>query len=376
MYITDSNQLQTFIEKAASARVVAIDTEFLRERTYHPKLCLIQVGYEGGCAAIDPLALEDLSCLVDLLVNPDVTKVFHACSQDLEVIDHALGCHVHPVFDTQLAAAFLGHRMQMGYGALVEAYAGVHLPKAASLTDWSHRPLDEEQLEYAEDDVRYLPGIYQQMTDELVRLNRLGWVLPEMEDLADPARYRHDPRKAYLKLKRSGSLTRRQLSVAREVCAWRDLCAENRDIPRKWVLSDEVIVEICKLSPVSVDRLLKIRGMDHLSERDAQTVVEAVRRGRACPIEKTPRQERRPRPSADLESVMDLMYALVRLVSERSGVATQLIATRDDLHEFALDPASSRLSQSWRSELVGDLLKRLLDGQVGLTVKEGRVEIL
>lgn len=129
MYITDSNQLQTFIEKAASARVVAIDTEFLRERTYHPKLCLIQVGYEGGCAAIDPLALEDLSCLVDLLVNPDVTKVFHACSQDLEVIDHALGCHVHPVFDTQLAAAFLGHRMQMGYGALVEAYTGVHLPK-------------------------------------------------------------------------------------------------------------------------------------------------------------------------------------------------------------------------------------------------------
>ena len=127
---------------------------------------------------------------------------------------------------------------------------------------------------------------------------------------------------------------------------------------------------------MSVDRLLKIRGMDHLSERDAQTVVEAVRRGRACPIEKTPRQERRPRPSADLESVMDLMYALVRLVSERSGVATQLIATRDDLHEFALDPASSRLSQSWRSELVGDLLKRLLDGQVGLTVKEGRVEIL
>ncbi len=376
MYITDSNQLQTFIEKAASARVVAIDTEFLRERTYHPKLCLIQVGYEGGCAAIDPLALEDLSCLVDLLVNPDVTKVFHACSQDLEVIDHALGCHVHPVFDTQLAAAFLGHRMQMGYGALVEAYTGVHLPQAASLTDWSHRPLDEEQLEYAEDDVRYLPSIYQQMTDELVRLNRLGWVLPEMEDLADPARYRHDPRKAYLKLKRSGSLTRRQLSVAREVCAWRDLCAENRDIPRKWVLSDEVIVEICKLSPVSVDRLLKIRGMDHLSERDAQTVVEAVRRGRACPIEKTPRQERRPRPSADLESVMDLMYALVRLVSERSGVATQLIATRDDLHEFALDPASSRLSQSWRSELVGDLLKRLLDGQVGLTVKEGRVEIL
>ena len=214
------------------------------------------------------------------------------------------------------------------------------------------------------------------MTDELVRLNRLGWVLPEMEDLADPARYRHDPRKAYLKLKRSGSLTRRQLSVAREVCAWRDLCAENRDIPRKWVLSDEVIVEICKLSPVSVDRLLKIRGMDHLSERDAQTVVEAVRRGRACPIEKTPRQERRPRPSADLESVMDLMYALVRLVSERSGVATQLIATRDDLHEFALDSTSSRLSQSWRSELVGDLLKRLLDGQVGLTVKEGRVEIL
>lgn len=376
MYITEPDQLQDFVARARAARVVAVDTEFLRERTYHPRLCLIQLGVDGDCAAIDPLALDDLSCVADLLADPGVTKVLHACSQDLEVIDHALGCVVAPVFDTQLAAAFLGHRMQMGYGALVEAYAGVHLPKAASLTDWSKRPLDPEQLEYAEDDVRYLPGIYRTMMDELLRRDRLGWVLPEMAELADPARHRHDPRDAYLRLRRSGSLTRRQLAMAREVCAWRELAAERRDIPRKWVLSDEVVVELCRLAPASVDRLRRVRGTEQLSGRDCEALVEAIRRGRECPVDRAPRQERRPRPTPDLESVIDLMYALVRLVSERSGVATQLIATRDDLHDFALDPASSRLSRSWRSELVGGLLSRLLDGEVGLTVKDGRVETL
>ena len=352
MYISKPDELATFLERAKSQRVIAVDTEFLREKTFHPRLCLLQIGLPTGeCVAIDPILLDDLSGVAALMSDDSITKVFHACGQDLEVINHALGCTIAPVFDTQLAAAFLGHRMQLGYGALVEAYTGRHLPKAASLTDWSRRPLDAEQLEYAEDDVRYLPGIYRKMVDELVARNRLGWVTPELEEATSPAHYLHDSRRAFRKLKRSGSLTRRQLAIAREVCAWRDDQAERRDIPRKWVLSDEAVVEACKLAPKTVERLRRIRGTEQLSSRDAG-------------------------PSADLESVIDLMYALVRLVSEKSGVATQLIATREDLHDFVTKPERSRLSSGWRRELVGDLLASLLDGQVGLTVKDGRVETL
>ena len=377
MYISKPDELATFLERAKSQRVIAVDTEFLREKTFHPRLCLLQIGLPTGeCVVIDPILLDDLSGVAALMSDDSITKVFHACGQDLEVINHALGCTIAPVFDTQLAAAFLGHRMQLGYGALVEAYTGRHLPKAASLTDWSRRPLDAEQLEYAEDDVRYLPGIYRKMVDELVARNRLGWVTPELEEATSPAHYLHDSRRAFRKLKRSGSLTRRQLAIAREVCAWRDDQSERRDIPRKWVLSDEAVVEACKLAPKTVERLRRIRGTEQLSSRDADAVVHAVRVGVECRPDDMPVVERHARPSADLESVIDLMYALVRLVSEKSGVATQLIATREDLHDFVTKPERSRLSSGWRRELVGDLLASLLDGQVGLTVKDGRVETL
>ena len=376
MYLSTSSELAEFCEHAASAKVIAVDTEFLRERTYFPKLCLVQVAAADRIAAIDPILIDDLSPLVELLGDATVTKVFHACSQDLEVLLDGLGVSCAPVFDTQLAAAFLGLRQQISYASLVESYCGVRLPKAESLTDWSRRPLDPEQLTYAEDDVRYLPGIYERMMAELVEKDRLSWVVPEMEQLCDPARVRRDPREAYQRLRRAGSLTRRQLAIAREVCAWREETAARRDLPRKWVASDEVIVEVCKRTPSSLDRLRKIRGTDQISERDARSLIEAVSRGAACPADQCPKISRHTRPPAETESVIDLMYAVLRLVSEQSGVATQLIATRDDLLEFVQDRGRSPLSSGWRHELAGKTLDRLLAGEVGLTVRDGRIELL
>ena len=376
MYLSTQSELEAFCELASDAKVLAVDTEFLREKTYYPRLCLVQVAAGEHIAAVDPLLIEDLSPLAALLEDPSVTKVLHACTQDIEVLLDGMGCACAPVFDTQLAAAFLGMRQQVSYGSLVEAYCGVHLPKAESLTDWSRRPLDPEQLAYAEDDVRYLPGIYERMMSQLLEADRLSWVVPEMAALADPARVRRDPREAYLRLKRSGSLTRRQLAVAREVCAWREAVAARRDVPRKWVLSDEVIVELCKRAPTSPERLRRVRGTEQLGERDAATLLEAVEAGRACPPDECPRVTRHARPSAETEGVVDLMNAVLRLVSERSGVAAQLIATRDDLTDFLQDRTASRLSRSWRHELAGMTLGRLLDGEVGLTVKEGRIELL
>ena len=376
MYICETDELAAFCERARTHRVVAVDTEFLRERTYHPKLCLVQVATSEEVAAIDPLLIDDLSPLVTLFEDASITKVFHACDQDLEVIHDGMGCMPTPVFDTQLAAAFLGHRMQMGLGALVQVYEGVRLDKADGLTDWSRRPLDDEQLRYAEEDVLYLPRIYATMMDELVSRDRLSWLEPELAAVCDPARFTRDPRKAYAHLKRSSSLTRRQLAIAREVCAWRERCAERRDLPRKWVLSDEVIVEVCRRAPRTPERLLRIRGTDQLSARDAQEVVRAVRKGASCDPANYPYVRHRPRPSAEMDSVMDLMYAMLRLSADKCEVALPLIATRDDLHGLVLGDAESPLRFGWRHEVAGAGLEALLAGEVGLTVKDGRVETL
>ncbi len=378
MYITDQQSLEAFCERASKARVIAVDTEFLRERTYHPKLCLIQVATSEESAAIDPLVIDDLSALVALLVDENITKVFHACTQDLEVIQDSLGCVPSPVFDTQLAASFLGQRLQIGYGALVEAYCKVKLPKAESLTDWSRRPLDPDQLRYAEDDVIYLPRIYDEMITQLARKDRLSWLAPEMAALTDATRVTRDPEEAYLHLKRSSSLTRRQLAVAREVCAWRERVAAQRDLPRKWIVSDEVLVETCRRTPRTVERLRGVRGTEQLSDRDARALVSAVDKGLSCDPARYPYPKvvHRDRPSADMESVLDLMYAMLRIVSDQSGIAPQLIASRDDLHDLALGREDARLASGWRHELAGEKLERLLAGEVGLTVKDGHLELL
>lgn len=376
MYISHYDELVSFCERAAASRILAVDTEFLRERTYHPQLCLIQAATHDESASIDPLLIDDLAPLSALLADPGITKVFHACTQDLEVIHHALGIAVAPVFDTQLAAAFLGMRQQVGYGALVERYTGVHLPKADALTDWAKRPLDAEQLDYAEDDVRFLPGIYDAMMTQLVAKNRLGWLVPEMEELSDLSHIVRPPESAYLHLKRSSSLTRRQLAVAREVCAWRERVAAKRNLPRKWVISDEILVEVSKRCPKTVERLRRIRGTEQLSSHEAEALVCAVRRGAAVDVADLPLPKRRERNSAEAEGAIDLMYALLRIISESSGVAPQLIATRDDLIDLAIGRRDCRLAQGWRYDLAGEQLSLLLAGEIGLTVKAGRVEVL
>ena len=376
MYISTSDELSAFCERIGKERVIAVDTEFLRERTYYPKLCLVQVGTASEIGAIDPILIKDLSPLASIFADERVTKVFHACGQDLEVILDGMGVACTSVFDTQVAAAFLGMRQQVSYASLVEAYAGVRLPKAESLTDWSRRPLDPEQLTYAEDDVRYLPAIYESMIEQLVEKDRLSWVQPEIAEVCDPSHMHRDPRMAYLRLKRSSSLTRRQLAIAREVCAWREKTAASHDIPRKWVLSDEVVVEVCKRAPRTRDRLRKIRGTDQLAEKDVRDLLEMVQVGEGVPASECPQQERHSHPSPELESVVDLMIALVRVVSEKFGIATQLIATRDDLVESAQDRSKSRLASGWRYELAGRQLESLLEGSVGLTVRDGRIELI
>lgn len=378
MIISTESELAEFCARAASFDAVAVDTEFLRERTFHPRLCLIQVGTPKESVAIDPLALKGhLDPLAALLTDQSTIKVFHACTQDMEVILHALGVLPEPIFDTQVAAAFLGERLQVAYNGVVQAFCGVTLPKTESLTDWSRRPLTAEQLEYALDDVRYLIRAYAVMRERLEAEGRLWWVLDELRPLAERSHYEIDRRQAYKRVKRVNSCTRKQMAIARELAAWREGRAEKLDIPRKWVMSDEVLVALVKRAPHTVEDVRGVRGTEQLSEGDVAAILVAVDRGRRCPPDRLPPvQHARKAPSGELESVVDLMYALLRLVAERAGVATAMIASRDDLVDYVDHPERSRLREGWRFELVGTRLDDLLAGRMGLTVKDRRIELL
>lgn len=377
MYISTNEDLTAFCKRARAFSAIAIDTEFLREKTYYAKLCLVQVATPDECVVIDPLAIDDLGPLAELMTDVDTLKVFHACSQDMEVLCHALGSVPAPIFDTQVAAGFLGERAQCSYHNLVSTFCGVSLPKTESLTDWSRRPLSPKQIEYALDDVRYLIDAYRVIESKLHSLGRTAWVRDEIRPLADPAHYRSDPRAAFKRVKRVNACTRRQLAVARELASWREQRAETRDIPRKWVMSDEVLLALCKRAPQTVEDFRAVRGTEQLSARDVEVALDAIARGRRCPQENLPSIGRAHRaPAPELESVIDLMYALIRLVSERSGVATSLIVSRDGLLDYIEHPERSPLREGWRFELVGTLMDDLLQGNIGLTVKDGALEIL
>lgn len=370
MYIANQESLEAFVDRARLSSVLAIDTEFLRERTYYAKLCLVQLATDSEVVIVDPFEVTDLSVMKPLLEDPDVMKIFHAAGQDLEIIWHEVGCMPKPLFDTQVAAALLGHTQQIGYGALVHAVCGVQLKKMDSFTDWSRRPLSASQLDYAADDVVYLPRMYEQMRSELEKLGRLHWLDPEFEEMCDPSRFQSDERERYKRLKRVGQLSRRQLAAAREVTAWRELTAQKRNVPRKWVITDEQIVEACKREARTIDELFMVRGMrEKLGTRDARAVAALMKSAFDASPDTWPELDRSGRNEPNVDAPMDLMGALVRLRAKENGVAVPTLASHDDLLKVARGYRKGvDLLRGWRRALVGEELLELLDGKLSLSL--------
>ncbi len=378
MYIDNQESLEAFVERARSSSVLAIDTEFLREKTYYARLCLLQLATDEEVAIVDPFAVDDLHVLVPLLSDPGIVKLFHAGGQDLEILYREVGMLPEPIFDTQVAAALLGHTQQIGYGALVHSICGVNLKKVDSYTDWSRRPLSESQLDYAADDVAYLPGIYREMCAMLDERGRRDWLAPDFAELSDPARYEADPRQRFRRLKRVSSLSRRQLSAAREVAAWREEQAARRDVPRKWVITDEQIVEACKREARTIDELFMVRGMrEKLPTRDARAVAALVARGLDAPQDEWPVLDRASKSEPNVDAQLDLMEAVVRLRARENGIALQTLASRDDLARLARGYRDDvDVLRGWRRSMVGEELLELLAGRLALRldVAELRVE--
>lgn len=370
MYVTDTATLTELCARLRRSDVVGIDTEFMRERTYYARLCLVQVASRDEVAIIDPLASGmDLAPLDELLADPGVVKVFHAGSQDLEIFHGRTGRVPSPVFDTQVAATLAGHPSQVGYAALVHGVLGVTLVKGEQFTDWSRRPLSARQIEYAEADALHLPAVYDRLKERLVKDGRLEWLASDFARLEDPATYIAVPEEQYRRVKRASALSPRHLGVLMHVAAWREREAQRRDVPRKRVLPDETLVEVARRMPGDTGTLEAVRGIsDRVNHRSRVEILEAVRRGAAMSDAELPRFAKRDRHDAP-EGVVELMAALVRIRARESGVAGPLLASRDDLEALASGVRDgSPLLEGWRRAIVGDELIELLEGRVSLRV--------
>lgn len=376
-YIEDGTTLTAFAEEARGSKVLALDTEFLREKTYYPKACLIQAATDDEVWIIDPLAVEDLSPLGELLEDESIVKVLHAATQDIEILLRITGSVPWPLFDTQAAAALLGYSHQVGLAQLVGSICGVTLKKSDSYTDWARRPLSASQLEYAAGDVVFLPELYERMCAMLQEKGRLEWLEPDFLELVNADHYVVDPRKRYRHLKRGNQLSRRQLGAAREVAAWRERRAQEADIPRKWVLSDEQIVEACRKEARTIDELFLIRGMrEKLSTRDAREVAALMVQGHDLPEGELPVPDRPSSSEPNVDSALDMMLALTRVVARDNDIAMQTLASNADLTNLARGHIEeSGLMKGWRRTVVGEKLMQLLEGKLSLRLEDGQLRI-
>ncbi len=373
--ITTTRDLVLACARLARHPFVTVDTEFLRETTYYPLLCVAQIASADEALVIDTLAPGlDLQPFFDLMVNEHVLKVFHAARQDIEIVWHMAGCIPHPIFDTQVAAMVLGYGDSISYDQLVQQITGDSLDKSNRFTDWSRRPLSNAQLAYAISDVTHLRDVYLALAADLAQRGRSEWVGEEMEILTSPDTYRAEPENAWQRLK-TRVRKPKELAVLIEIAAWREREAQTRDLPRGRVLRDDVLGDIAIQAPTSLDRLSHVRSLPKGFERSrwGQDVIDTVQRGLARDPKTLPPLDRQKAVNANGATV-ELLKVLLRMTSEEYGVAAKIIATVDDLEQIAGDDdADVAAMRGWRRELFGEKALALKHGRLTLSIERGRV---
>jgi ribonuclease D len=370
--ITDTARLADFCARLSGEEFVAVDTEFIREKTYYPQVCLIQLAGESEARAVDALAPGlDLSPVYALMANPKVLKVFHAARQDIEIFMMKMDTVPAPMFDTQVAAMVAGFGEQAGYETLVQALARASIDKSSRFTDWALRPLTEKQVAYALSDVTHLRTVYKKLKERLDRSGRQSWVESEMQTLTDPATYRGDPREAWRRL-RVRSPKPRFLAILRELAAWRELAAQQRDIPRQRMLRDEALIEIAAHAPKGADDLARTRGLsDGLARgKVGAEILAAVAKGVEVPESEAPRMADRADLPRSNGAVAELLRVLLKMRADEHTVAARLIAASDDLDRLAAeDEPDVPARKGWRRKIFGEDAMALKQGRLALVVK-------
>jgi ribonuclease D len=377
--ITESRALAGFCARQTAADFVTVDTEFLRDKTYWPQLCLVQIAGPAEAAIVDALAPGlDLGPLLALMSDPGVLKVFHAARQDIEIFFHMTGTVPAPVFDTQVAAMVCGFGDAVSYETLATKLANARIDKSSRFTDWAQRPLTPRQLDYALADVTYLRTAYEKLRAQLDKSGRASWLDEEMAELTHPTTYRLDPAESWKRLKTRGG-NRRFLSILREVASWREVAAQQRDIPRGRILRDEALLEIASHAPKTIDDLARIRGLGRsvAEGKLGAEMLDSIIRGAAAPESGAPE----PTPRADLPPglgpLVDLLRVLLKLRCEDNDVAQKLVANSTELEMIAADDhADVRALQGWRYEIFGRDALALKHGKLALTARGKRILVV
>jgi ribonuclease D len=373
--LTTTRDLADACDRLARHPYITVDTEFLRETTYYPLLCVAQMASADEAVVVDALAEGlDLKPFYELMADERVLKVFHAARQDIEIVWHEAGLIPHPIFDTQVAAMVLGYGDSISYDQLVQRITGDALDKSHRFTDWSRRPLSPAQVKYAISDVTHLRDVFNALDADLHKRGRADWVGEEMEVLTSPDTYRVEPELAWQRLK-TRARKPKELAVLMEVAAWREREAQTRDVPRGRVLKDDVVGEIAQQAPTTVERLAGLRSLPRGFERSrwGQDILAAVARGLERDPKSLPKFERQ-RGSGNGAATVELLKVLLRMTSERHAVAAKVIATIDELEQIANDDeADVPALHGWRRELFGEKALALKHGKLALAVEHGKV---
>lgn len=372
--ITDSNELADLCKRLAEADFVTVDTEFVRDTTYWPKLCLVQLAGPDDAAVVDPLADGlDLAPLLELLNDAPVLKVFHAARQDLEIFYHLTGRVAAPVFDTQVAAMVCGFGDQVSYEKLANSLAGARIDKGARYADWQRRPLTDRQLDYALSDVTHLRKAYQKLARKLERNGRADWLKEEMAVLTDPATYDLHPERAWLRLK-TRSRDRRYLAVLKALATWREEESQRRDLPRNRVLRDEQLYDIAQRAPRSVGELAHTRGLndDFARGRLGKGILAAIEAALEQPQDEWPNL---PKEQVQVDApgpIADLLKMLLKVKCDGAGVAPKLVANSVEIERLAAGEDDSPLLHGWRYEVFGKDAEALMAGRLAIAARDGR----
>lgn len=373
-FIDTPEKLNQLCQKIEQEPWVALDTEFLREKTYYPKFCLLQIATLEWVVCVDPLVLPSLDQLFDVLYQQNIIKVLHACQQDIEIFYQLTGKVPEPIFDTQLAAPVLGLQENPGYAMLVSSFLNINLDKAHTRTDWSIRPLSEEQLKYAADDVIYLAEIYQIMLKKLSDLGRSDWLEDDFAKLKNPDLYDLPPENAWLKIRGKNKLTNKQLSVLQALSVWREQTVKRENKPRGWLIRDDLLLDIARLQPVSMPELFKVRNINgRTAKQYGHQLCELIKQARTQPPIKVQDSCKTPKKTQQQEAIVDLLAAIVRIRADQNSLNPSILATRKDLEMLLFEDPLCSLLHGWRYEMAGKELLQILEGENMLIVRDGEV---
>jgi len=373
--IETTEKLETFMGKISNVKWLALDTEFLREKTYYAKLCLIQIEADGHRACVDPLSIDDLSSLTNVLNDPEVTIVLHAAHQDMEILLQLSGKVPAPIFDSQVAAAVLGLGDNMAYARLVEQMLGVAIDKSQVRTDWSRRPLKQAQLKYAVDDVRYLAQIYPMMLEKLEAQNRLAWLDKDFAKACDPETYAINAEQRWKKIRGNQVLKRPQLAILRELATWRENLAEKKDLPRKWIIGDDILIDLARQNPKSSQEIGQIRGIDaDRTKKYHQIWLDLLKKGAETPESDWPELPRSKKPTPTQNGVIDLLMLVIQIEAKKQGITPAVIAGRKQVASM-IQAGETKLSDDWRGEIVNEAFARVIAGELVLGVEDSKLAL-